>query len=301
MTDHPYLQKRKQPGTFRAIVLTLLVHLGLAAFLFLGIRWQTSPPAPMQVDLVSAPAPTNKPATTPPKPAVPAKPEPQPTPKPESKPEPKPTPKPEPKPAPKPEAKPAPTPDIATRAPEPKPTPKPEEKPQPKPEPKPTPKPEPKPTPKPEPKPAPKPTPKPEPKPAPKPVEPPPIDDYLADMLSRETERVQAENMMRQGMMRQGTPSAGVATDADYQARIAGKVRSRLVRPPGLQGNPEAVFLVEQLPSGEILRVELRRSSGIQALDDAIFRAIQGSSPLPLPTTGNAQRLLELKFRPMED
>jgi colicin import membrane protein len=300
MTDHPYLQKRKQPGTFRAIVLTLLVHLGLAAFLFLGIRWQTSPPAPMQVDLVSAPAPTSKPTTTPPKPVVPAKPEPQPTPKPEPKPEPKPTQKPEPKPTPKPEAKPAPTPDIATRAPEPKPTPKPEEKPQPKPEPKPEPKPtlkpEPKPTPKPEPKPAPKPTPKPEPKPAPKPVEPPPIDDYLAEMLSRETERVQAENMMRQG-----TPSAGVATDADYQARIAGKVRSRLVRPPGLQGNPEAVFLVEQLPSGEILRVELRRSSGIQALDDAIFRAIQGSSPLPLPTTGNAQRLLELKFRPMED
>ncbi len=73
------------------------------------------------------------------------------------------------------------------------------------------------------------------------------------------------------------------------------------MRPPGLQGNPEAVFLVEQLPSGEILRVELRRSSGIQALDDAIFRAIQGSSPLPLPTTGNAERLLELKFRPMED
>ena len=87
-----------------------------------------------------------------------------------------------------------------------------------------------------------------------------------------------------------------------YRAAIAAKVRGNLLRPPGLSGNPEAVFEVIQLPSGEVLEVRLKRSSGVPALDEAIERAIRRSSPLPLPDDKRQfDRTLELKFRPLAD
>lgn len=267
MTDKPYLEHRPLPGKWLSLSLTVAVHLGLAAFLFFGIRWQSQPPAAMEVALVAAPVPAPA-VVTPPRPA----------PKPEPKPEPRPAPKPEPRPEP------------------PKPAPKPEPKPEPKPHPKPEPKPEPKPQSKPEPKPEPKPQAKPEPKPEPKPITPP-RDDYMAQMLAQESERLAIENMMRADARQAGTPG----TDPGYSDRIAARVRSRLVRPPGIAGNPEAIFSVEQMPDGTILSVRLRKSSGIPELDAAIERAINASNPLPTPTSGPTERLLELKFRPNED
>jgi hypothetical protein len=48
----------------------------------------------------------------------------------------------------------------------------------------------------------------------------------------------------------------------EYVSKIRVKVRGNIVLPPNIQGNPEAVFVVEQLPGGEILNVRLKRSSG---------------------------------------
>ena len=53
--------------------------------------------------------------------------------------------------------------------------------------------------------------------------------------------------------------------------------------PADLPGNPEAQFDVVQLPTGEILSVELRKSSGVRSYDEAVHRAILKSSPLPRP------------------
>jgi colicin import membrane protein len=69
-----------------------------------------------------------------------------------------------------------------------------------------------------------------------------------------------------------------------------------------IQGNPEAVFEVSQLPTGEVLDVKLKRSSGNQALDAAIERAIRKSSPLPKPDDPSLfQRTLEIKYKPFEE
>ena len=68
------------------------------------------------------------------------------------------------------------------------------------------------------------------------------------------------------------------------------------------QGNPEAVFKVTQLPSGEVLSVKLSKSSGNRPLDEAIERAILKSSPLPKPDQpGLFQRELELKYKPLDE
>ena len=71
--------------------------------------------------------------------------------------------------------------------------------------------------------------------------------------------------------------------------------------PPDIPGNPEAIFDVVQLPTGEIIDAQLRKSSGVRAYDDAVQRAILKSSPLPKPETLELfQRSLTLRFRPLD-
>ena len=70
---------------------------------------------------------------------------------------------------------------------------------------------------------------------------------------------------------------------AKYKAMILAKVRSRIVMPPDLPGNPMAEFSVTLLPGGDILDVQLRKSSGYASFDSAVERAIFLSKPLPLP------------------
>ena len=193
-----------------------------------------------------------------------------PPPPPEVMPEPKP--EPVPKAEPKPEPPPPKKPDIAVK----------EEKKPPKPEPK-------------------KQEPKPEAKPEPK------APDF-SEMLKREAaERSPRPNNSQQmakaaAAEAEQRAAAGKKGLLDYAAKIRDKVRGNIVLPPNIQGNPEAVFEVNQLPSDEVLDVKLRRSSGSSSLDAAIERAIRKSSPLPKPDDPALfQRTLEIKYKPFEE
>jgi colicin import membrane protein len=95
--------------------------------------------------------------------------------------------------------------------------------------------------------------------------------------------------------------SALARAEADYIRRIQAKVKGNVTLPPDMNGNPEAIFEVVQLPTGEIIDAVLRKSSGVRAYDDAVQRAIQKSSPLPRPDRPELfQRSLTLKFRPQD-
>jgi colicin import membrane protein len=182
--------------------------------------------------------------------------------------------------------------------------------------------PEPKPLPKVEPKPEPAPPKKPdivvkqEKKPEQKQVVPPkpevkkpeakqPVDRAMQEALEREVRqrreaemqahlKAQAEAEQRNAENRRGLDI--------YIGRIRGKVRGNMVTPPGIQGNPEALVRVTQLPTGEVLSVRIERSSGNPALDAAIERAIMRSSPLPKPDDPSLfKRELEIKYRPFEE
>ena len=88
---------------------------------------------------------------------------------------------------------------------------------------------------------------------------------------------------------------------ADWVNKVRAKIRGNVVLPPGVAGNPEMIFDVVQLPTGEVLSAKLRKTSGNQALDDAIERAILKSSPLPRPDRSEtAPRAFELKYRPLD-
>jgi len=274
-------EKFDEPGKNKALAFTVLVHAGLIAALFFGVQWKRNQPDVVEVELWSS-----RPAA-----AVQAAPPPPPPPPPqEVKPEPKPEPKPVPKVEPKPEPPPPKKPDIAIK----------EEKKPPKPEPK---KPEPEPK-KPEPKPEPK---KPEAKPAVKPE--PALPDFSKELAS---ETAQLKNRPTTTSTKQMTNAAAAEAEQraaagkrgmqDYAAKIRGKVRGNIFLPPGIQGNPEAIFEVNQLPSGEVLDVKLKRSSGNPGLDSAIERALLKSSPLPKPDDPALfQRTLEIKYKPFEE
>ncbi|MDP2133538.1 MAG: energy transducer TonB [Sulfuritalea sp.] len=144
-------------------------------------------------------------------------------------------------------------------------------------------------------------------KPPPKP-EPRPRVDPFQEQLKRETEqlsqRKQADSAAQELSEIKAAQAASARNKAiaDYLGRIRGKIRGNIVLPPEIRGNPEAIFEVTQLPSGEVLSVRLKRSSGHAALDAAIERAILKSSPLPKPEQADLfSRMLELRYRPLDD
>jgi len=90
-----------------------------------------------------------------------------------------------------------------------------------------------------------------------------------------------------------------------YRDMIGAKVRGNTRLPEELTGNPQVRCLVRLLPTGEVQEVRVVESSGDKAYDEAVLRAIQKSSPLPLPADRDARAefLPELSFlhRPKVD
>ena len=229
---------RREPALLPSFVLAALVHLFLAAVMFLGVRWQSHRPETVVVELWEAPPPPPAPVEEAPKP-----PKLEPEPPPEQKP------------------------DIAVKAP-------------------------------------PKPKPKPEPKPAPKKdVE---FQKRLNEQLAQEQRAIdeqRREAERREAAARQQA-SARAARDRALDAwrdKISAKIRGNIRLPNDMSGNPEAIFDVTQLPTGEVISIRLRKSSGQKGYDDAVERAILKSSPLPKPDQPNLfERQLELRFRPQD-
>ena len=127
------------------------------------------------------------------------------------------------------------------------------------------------------------------------------LSRQLKDQVARELESVQRERE-RSEVLKQFKPAAApaaVGIDPTYANRIRTKIKSLITVPPDITGNPEAIYDVEQLPTGEVLSAKLRKSSGHRPYDDAVERAILRASPLPRPDRAEQfQRRLELKFRP---
>jgi len=89
-----------------------------------------------------------------------------------------------------------------------------------------------------------------------------------------------------------------------HRDQISAKVRGNTRLPENLKGNPEVRCAVRLLPTGEVQSVRVTQSSGNTAYDEAVVRAIEKSSPLPLPADRDARAAFvpELSFvhRPKE-
>lgn len=121
-----------------------------------------------------------------------------------------------------------------------------------------------------------------------------------AEALRAQAEReqkTQAEAAARAAAQAEAT--ARSKAQADWIERIRAKIKGNVNFLP--EGNPEAIFDVVQLPTGEVIDVQLRKSSGVRAYDDEVQRAILKSSPLPAPPRPEMfVRVLTLKFRPKD-
>ena len=137
-------------------------------------------------------------------------------------------------------------------------------------------------------------------------------ESQMRAQAERESQmRAQAERESRlradadqEARTRAAQAAAGAArsrAQADWIDKIRIRIRNNINLPPDIPGNPEAVFDIVQLPTGEIIDVKLRKSSGVGAYDNAVQRAILKSSPLPKPNPSDLfQRNLELRFRPSD-
>jgi colicin import membrane protein len=123
--------------------------------------------------------------------------------------------------------------------------------------------------------------------------------DALRVQAQREGEtRAQTE---RDAQARAQQSAQRTKAESDWIRSIQAKVRGNVIVPADIAGNPEAIFEVVQLPTGEIIDAQLKKSSGVRAYDDAVQRAILKSSPLPRPERADLfQRALTLKFRPTD-
>jgi len=138
---------------------------------------------------------------------------------------------------------------------------------------------------------------------APKKKEEPPLKfdttSRIQQQLAQEQKAMQARE--KQDVIKQFAPPVAGLPDAGYIDKIRTKIRSNVVVPSDIKGNPEAVFDVVQLPTGEVLSARLVKSSGHKLYDEAVERAILKSSPLPKPDRPEQfVREFSLRFKPQE-
>jgi colicin import membrane protein len=120
------------------------------------------------------------------------------------------------------------------------------------------------------------------------------------EQLAQELKALQSRE--KPDVIKQFAQSAPAASpDAGYVDKIRTKIKANIVLPSDIKGNPEAIFDVIQIPSGDVIQVRLVKSSGHKLYDEAVERAIRKASPLPRPDRPEQfRRELELKFRPQE-
>ena len=147
-------------------------------------------------------------------------------------------------------------------------------------------------------------------------------EKQLAEQKKRELLRQMEEDLMQRTAdeeaasaalaMKQAAERAAAGKRQAELARVVGqhrdqisaKVRGNTRLPDNLKGNPEVRCVVRLLPTGEVQSVRVTQSSGNAAYDEAVVRAIEKSSPLPLPVDRDARAAFvpELSFvhRPKE-
>ena len=157
-----------------------------------------------------------------------------------------------------------------------------------------------------------KPKPKPKPEVKPKPKDDPEFQKRLREQVAQEQKALdqqRQERELRDLLARKQAEADRAAASARnkallaWQDMIAAQIRRNIPASAieGIQGNPAAEVDVVQLPSGDVISVRLRKSSGHPRYDEAIERAILKASPLPPPPSRDLfQRELKLTFRPQD-
>jgi TonB family protein len=69
-----------------------------------------------------------------------------------------------------------------------------------------------------------------------------------------------------------------------WKEAVVSKINGLVELPANTPPNAHVGLSIAQQRSGEILSIRIITSSGLRAVDQAVMRAVQQSSPLPIPT-----------------
>ena len=147
--------------------------------------------------------------------------------------------------------------------------------------------------------------PKPPPAPAPKPPTPPkpdPAAERRAEEARRQAERearlraieAQATQRTLREEARDIEQSAAEQAAMTYAQAIRNAISREWTRPPSARNGMEARLMLHLAPTGELLSVELVRSSGNGPYDRSVERAIRKARRFDVPAD---RRLFEAEFR----
>lgn len=115
-------------------------------------------------------------------------------------------------------------------------------------------------------------------------------EQALAEQLARE--QAAQQQKAEQEAKRQAERAA--VLEADFIEQIRAKVSSVWRYPPSVRPDQEVSVRIQLVPTGEVIQVQVVRSSGHAALDRSVEQAVVRASPLPVP---DDIRLFEQKFR----
>ena len=128
--------------------------------------------------------------------------------------------------------------------------------------------------------------------------------DEAAASEARQVKLAEAQARLAEAAAASKRQAEVASVVGQYRDQISAKVRGNTRLPDNLTGNPQVRCLVRLLPTGDVQSVRVTQSSGNAAYDDAVVRAIEKSSPLPLPSDRDARAAFvpELTFvhRPKE-
>lgn len=97
-----------------------------------------------------------------------------------------------------------------------------------------------------------------------------------------------------------GSAKQSAGPSAGYSGRISARLKSNIVFPGDISGNPIATVVIRTSPDGTILGRTLIKSSGVKAWDEAVLRAIDKTEVLPRDIDGRVPPSFEVHFGPQD-
>ncbi|MFZ4481901.1 MAG: cell envelope integrity protein TolA [Rhodoferax sp.] len=133
-------------------------------------------------------------------------------------------------------------------------------------------------------------------------------DALQAQEEARRTEEQRSKNLQRIAGLAGATGASTAsgsnlqssAPSSGYAGRVSARIKPNIVFTDSVAGNPVAEVDVRVAANGIILSRKLIKSSGLQAWDEAVLKAIDKTEKLPPDTDGRVPGALIIGFRPKD-
>lgn len=97
-----------------------------------------------------------------------------------------------------------------------------------------------------------------------------------------------------------GAAKQSFGPSVGYGGRVSVRLKSNIVFPGEISGNPIATVEVRTSPGGTIVGRKLIKSSGVNAWDDTVLRAIDKTEVFPRDIDGRVPSLFEVRLGPKD-